>query len=258
MVSPIQAEESPAPDEKPTGSDAEVIPGSEKAKEFRKRGWRFGTYLDLGYTIDFNDPENGLWRSKGTTFRVDDPRVNMALGYLRKGTTPQSRWGIEFGLQTGVDTDKLVPEPPPKANEPITNADLYRHFARANVSYLFPVGNEFRVTGGLINSFIAYESYYAMANPNYIRGYITDNVPYFFFGVEGLYPLKDNLNLALYAVSGWTHLANPNDHPSFGLQVLWKASPQTTFTQNLYYVRSPSAVESVSSDHVYAKSVLRA
>ncbi len=235
MALPIQAEESPAPDGKPVGSDAEVIPGSEKARELGTRGWRFGTYLDLGYTVNFNHPENGLWRRKSTTFRVDDPRVNMALGYLQKDATPQSRWGMEFGLQTGVDTDKLVPAPPPKANEPISNADQYRHLARANVSYLFPAGNGLRMTGGLINSFIAYESYYAMANSNYTRAYITDNVPYFFFGAEAFYPLNDTLNLSLYAVNGWNYLANPNDNPSFGLQMLWKATPQTTFTQNLYY-----------------------
>jgi hypothetical protein len=91
------------------------------------------------------------------------------------------------------------------------------------------------MTGGLINSYIAYESYYAMANPNYTRAYITDNVPYFFIGAEAFYSLNDSLNLALNAVNGWNHLANPNDHPSFGLQVAWKATPQTTFTQNLYY-----------------------
>jgi hypothetical protein len=53
MALPIKAEESPVPDGKPVGSDAEIIPGSEKACELRARGWRFGTYLDLGYTINW-------------------------------------------------------------------------------------------------------------------------------------------------------------------------------------------------------------
>jgi hypothetical protein len=232
---PIQAKENPTPEEETLESDAEVIPGSEKARELRARGWQFGTYLDVGYAISFNDPENGLWRSKGTTFRVDDPRVNMATGYLHKDAVPESRWGMEFGLQTGVDTDNLVPAPPPQANKPISNADEIRHLGRTNLSYLFPAGNGLRVTGGLINSFIAYESYYAMANPNYTRAYITDNVPYFFFGAEGFYPLKGTLDLSLYVVNGWNYLANPNDIPSFGLQMQWEATPQTTFTQNLYY-----------------------
>ena len=232
---PIPAEETIRPVQEVGERIAEDIPGSKKVRELQARGWQYGSYLDVGYTINFNDPENGLWRSKATTYKVDDPQVNMAVAYLAKDPMPQSRWGMQFGLQTGVDTKELVPEPSPPSNAPISNAETYRHFARANVSYLFPVGNEFRLTGGLINSYIAYESYYAMPNPNYTRGYITDNVPYFLFGLEGLYPLRDTLNLSLYAVSGWNYLANPNDHPSFGLQVNWKASPRITFTQNLYY-----------------------
>ena len=202
MASPVQAERKPSPVHKVEEWLAEDIPGSKKERDLRARGWQYGSYLDVGYTVDFNDPETGLWRSKGTTFKVDDPQVNMAMAYLAKDPMPQSRWGMQFGLQTGVDTKKLVPEPTPPSNAPISNADTYRHFARANVSYLFPVGNEFRLTGGLINSYIAYESYYAMPNPNYTRGYITDHVPYFLFGVEGLYPLRDTLNLSLYAVNG--------------------------------------------------------
>ncbi len=235
MATPVRTEEKPSPLHKLGERLGEDMPGSRKLRELRARGWQYGGYLDGGYTVDFNDPENGLWRSKGTTYKVDDPQVNMASVYLAKDPMPKSRWGIQFGLQTGVDTKKLVPEPPPPSNAPISNADKYRHFARANVSYLFPVGNGFRLTGGLINSYIAYESYYAMPNPNYTRGYITDNVPYFLFGFEGLYPLRDTLNLAFYAVNGWNYLANPNDYPSLGFQMNWEASPGITFTQNLYY-----------------------
>lgn len=235
MTTPVQAESKPPPVHKVGEWLTEDIPGSKKIRDLRARGWQYGSYLDVGYTVDFNDPENGLWRSKGTTFNVDEPQVNMAMAYLAKDATSQSRWGIQFGLQTGVDTKKLVPETPPESNAPVSNADTYRHFARANASYLFPVGNGFRLTGGLINSYIAYESYYAMPNANYTRGYITDNVPYFLFGVEGLYPLRDTLNLSLYAVNGWNYLANPNDYPSFGLQMKWETCPSITFTQNLYY-----------------------
>jgi hypothetical protein len=234
VTSPLRAEEEASPLRNVQERLAQNFPGSRKLRELRARGWQYGSYLDVGYTLDFNDPQNGLWRSKTTTYKVDDPQVNMAMAYLAKDPTPQSRWGMQFGLQTGVDTKKLVPEPPPPSNAPISNAETYRHFARANASYLFPVGNGFRLTGGLINSYIAYESYYAMPNPNYTRGYITDNVPYFLFGLEGLYPLRDTLNLSLYAVNGWNYLANPNDWPSFGFQINWEATREITFTQNLY------------------------
>lgn len=201
----------------------------------RSKRWDYALYLDLGHNWNPNYPGNNLWRSKGTTFKVNEPQVNLAMAYVSKGATPQSRWGIEFGLQAGVDTENLVTEPPPPSNAPISHADSLRHLYRANASYLFPAGNGLEVTAGLINSYIGYESFLAMQNINYTRGYILDAVPYFLLGVQGAYPVSDNLDLSAYVVSGWNYLANPNDMPSYGFQAAWRLSPQTTFTQNLYY-----------------------
>ena len=138
---------------------------SQTLQELRKNGWHFRSYLDLGYVYNFNQPANGVWRSKGTTFEVNNPRVNMFMGYVQKDATPESRWGLEFGMQGGIDTDKQVTESPPPANKPIEHAETLRHFYRANASYLFPIGNGLKVTGGLINSYIGHESFYAIDNP---------------------------------------------------------------------------------------------
>ncbi len=215
--------------------DLWYIQGVADDKEAVTRGWSYGTYLDLGYTFNFNDPGNGLWRSKSTTFKGNDPQVNMAMGYIRKSATPQSRWGMEFGLQAGVDTENLVPVTPPDFNEPISHADFLSHLYRANGTYLFPAGKGLEVTAGLLNSYIGYESYLAIQNPNYTRGYLLDFVPYFLFGVQGTYPLSDTFDLSLFALGGWNYLAHPNDAPSYGLQAVWQLSPRITFTQNLYY-----------------------
>jgi len=211
------------------------VPVSQTIQELGNGGWHFGSYVDLGYVYNFNQPENGLWRSKGTTFEVNNPRVNMFMGYVRKDTTPQSRWGLEFGVQGGIDTDKLVPEPPPPAKKPIGSAETLRHFYRANASYLFPIGNGLEVTAGLINGYIGHESYHAIQNSNYTRGYLADNVPYFMFGVQASYPVNDNLTLSLFSINGYNYLANPNDQFSYGLQMVWEASPKLTYTQNFYY-----------------------
>jgi hypothetical protein len=187
------------------------VPVSQTIQELGNRGWHFGSYVDLGYVYNFNQPANGFWRSKGTTYEVNNPRVNMFMGYVQKDATPdESRWGLEFGAQGGIDTDNLVTESPPKANKPIEHADTLRYFYRANASYLFPVGNGLEVTGGLINSYIGYESYHAIDNPNYTRGYILDNVPYFLFGAQATYPVNKRLTVSLFSVT-------------------------LTFTQNLYY-----------------------
>lgn len=211
------------------------LPVGDIPKDPGVENWEYGLYFDLGYNFNFNYPGNDLWRSKVTTFRVNHPQVNMALGYVRKSATPQSRWGIEFGLQAGVDTQDLVPEPPPVSNEPISNADSLRHLYRANGSYLFPMGDGLELTAGLINSYIGYESYLAIQNLNYTRGYILDFVPYFLIGFQGAYPISDTLDVSLFVVNGWNYLAHPNDIPSFGFQAAWQLSPRIKFTQNLYY-----------------------
>lgn len=142
---------------------------------------------------------------------------------------------MKFGLQTGVDTEGLVPSPPPPASEPVSNADTLRHLYRANFSYLFAAGSELRVTGGLINSYIGYESYLAIENPNYTRGYILDTVPYFLVGVETAYSPSDVVDLGFYVITGFDYLANPNDEPSFGFSFLWQATPRLSLHENLYY-----------------------
>ena len=103
----------------------------------------------------------------------------MGLVYLRKDPAEHSRWGIEVALQAGYDTDDLVPEPQPGGPQPITGADTLRHLARANVSYLAPIGEGLTFTAGLFKGAKSYEEFYAKYNLNYTRAYLTDYNPNF-------------------------------------------------------------------------------
>lgn len=199
------------------------------------KDWHYGAYLDVGYNMNFNQPENDRWRSKTTTFKVNQFRMNMIMGYIRKHATPQSRWGVEFRVQGGTDTEGLITEPPPEANEPISSADTLRHFSSANASYLFPLGNGLKLTAGLMDSFIGYESFHAKDNPNYTRGYLSDQAPYFQFGVAARYPVDETLALGLFMLNGYNYLTDTNNQFSYGFQSKWKAFPDLTFIQNLYY-----------------------
>jgi len=197
--------------------------------------WRYNVYLDLGYGYSFNNPENNLWRSKSTTNIFGTPKINLALAYIGKDAIKDSPWGMELGIQAGVDTDGLIPSPPPEANEPKTNADFIRYLYRANATYRVPIGNGLRITAGLINSFIAFESYLSLDNPNYTKGYLSDNVPYFLLGAQVAYPLNNRTDISLFIVDGWNYLSKSNHKPSYGFQVAWKGSSNLTLTQNLYY-----------------------
>ena len=59
------------------------------------------------------------------------------------------------------------------------------------MSYLFGERGNLKITGGLINSYIGYESFLAIDNPNYSRAYLSDTVPYFLFGAEALWSISE-------------------------------------------------------------------
>jgi hypothetical protein len=192
--------------------------------------WGFQFYLDGGYAASSTEPANGSWRSKSTTNKPDTPELNLAMAGVGKRARPESRWGFAFGLQTGVDTEGLVPS----ADE-VSSADTLRHLYRANGSYRFGSGRERTLTFGLINSYIGYESFLALENPNYTRGYLLDVVPYFLVGTEFRLAVHDDLQINFYMVTGWDYLARPNNVPSSGAQVTWRVTPRLALRQNLYY-----------------------
>ena len=53
--------------------------------------WHVSAYLDLAYIVDFNFPENHLWRSRTTSNRFNEFAPNMAFLNVRKDTTADSR-----------------------------------------------------------------------------------------------------------------------------------------------------------------------
>lgn len=222
----------PAPDRPETGPSQTDTPL-----------WHYGAYLDVNYNVDFNHPKNHLFRSRTTTQRLDEFSPNMGLVYVRKDATEDSRWGMEFGAQGGNDTQNFAY----LQGEPrVAGADTLRHFSRANVSYLAPVGGkDLTVTAGLFNSLIGYESLYAKDNLNYSRSWMADNTPYMMFGVNARYPVSDQVTATIYVINGYYHLAHANDLPSYGGQVSWKPTSRLTFTETLYYgpAQSNTAIE---------------
>jgi len=208
---------------------------ADAAKPAGTSPWHYQLYSDGGYAASDNDPQNNDWRNKSTTNVLGKPELFLAMGNVGKNATFDSRWGFEFGLQTGTDSEGLVTSPPPPASEPLSNADTLRHLYRANVSYLFSAGRGLRLTGGLINSYVGYESYLAIDNPNYTRAYILDTVPYFLVGLEAAWDVSEKVDLAFYLVTGYNYLTDPNDALSPGMQLAWQVSPRAKLTQNIYF-----------------------
>lgn len=205
------------------------------AETEQRPAWHYEGYVDVSYAVDSNFPENHRWRSKSTTPRANEFAPNMLLAYVQKDSSASSRWGMEFGIQGGYDTNALVPDPMPGRDRPVSGADTLRHFSRANVSYLAPLGNGLVLTAGLFNSYIGYQSIFAKQNLNYTRTYMADNAPYYMFGMAAEYAVTARLQTNFYIINGYSYLSNSNNQFSYGTRVSYRADNGVTFTQNLYY-----------------------
>lgn len=193
--------------------------------------WHYGGFLDLSYPINFNFPENHLWRSRTTVRRHNELALNMAVAYVLKDLSAESRWGMELGVQGGYDSDNFAFL---QGEKEVAGADTLRHVHRANVSYLAPVGKGLTITAGLFNSLLGYESLYARDNFNYTRSWIADNTPYMMFGAKASYPVSEELTATLFAINSYYHLAHPNDQPSYGVQGTWKPTSRFTLMETFY------------------------
>ena len=192
--------------------------------------WQYGGFVDAAYLLDFNHPANDLFRSRGTTYKLDEPILNMAAVYLQKSVSDTSRWGMQLTAQAGQDTQifgfsATAPRFP--------GYEGLRHLGPTNVSYLAPVGKGLTIQGGIFSSLIGYDSLYAKDNFNYTRPWGADFTPYLMLGINASYPFTDKLTFTGYAVNGYWHLANANSVPSWGGQAMYKATPHTTLKQTV-------------------------
>jgi len=194
--------------------------------------WQYGGFLDAAYLLDFNHPSNHLFRSRGTTYKVDEPILNMADAYLRKTATESSRWGMELTVQGGQDStifgfSATAPNLP--------KSSWLRHLGPTDASYLAPAGNGLTVQAGIFSSFIGYDSLYAKDNFNYTRPWGADLTPYLMMGVNASYPFTKKLTAAAFVVNGYWHLSDANKVPSSGGQVAYKVTEHTTLKETVLF-----------------------
>jgi hypothetical protein len=181
---------------------------------------------------DFNDPSNHLFRSRGTTFHVNEVDLNMAALYLKKATSESSRWGTELTLQAGKDSEVFGFS----ATAPnLAGSNWLRHLGPTDVSYQASVGKGLSVQGGIFSSLIGYDSLYAKDNFTYTRPWGADFTPYLMMGVNAQYPLTEKLVGTLFLINGYWHLAHANNVPSSGGQLVYKPTDHLTLKQTVLY-----------------------
>lgn len=191
--------------------------------------WQYGAAIDVSYANAFQSDRALNWRSKATTQRLNAFAPNMGMLYLRKPADEGSRWGVEIGTQAGYDTDGQVP-----SQQRLPGYSVLRYVSRANLSYLAPIGNGLTLSGGLMNSFIGFESSYAKDNFNYTRAWIADYSPYYLIGIGAQYPFNQHFSGGFYLLSDYDYLAYRNSQPKYGSQVVWTIDGRWKLTQNLF------------------------
>jgi hypothetical protein len=194
------------------------------------RGWQYGAFVDAAYLLDFNHPANDFFRSRGTTYKVDEPLINATAAYLQKNASESSRWGMQLTIQAGQDT-RIFGFSATAPNLPGYRG--LRHLGPTNFSYLAPLGKGLTVQGGIFSSLIGYDSLYAKDNFSYTRPWGADFTPYLMLGINASYAVSDKLTLTGYVVNGYWHLANANSVPSWGGQVAYNATSHTTLKQTV-------------------------
>jgi hypothetical protein len=192
------------------------------------RQWQYGGFIDLAYPLNFNHPENRLFRSRGTAFRTDAVWLNMAGFYVRKRPSEESRWGVEATVHAGKDAEFFGFS----ATAPnIAGYKFLRQLGPTNVSYLAPVGKGLTLQAGIFSSFVGYDSLYAKDNLNYTRPWGADFTPYLMWGGNVSYPFTEKLTVTFFLVNGYWHLARANSAPSAGGQIAYKVNPRWTVKQ---------------------------
>jgi hypothetical protein len=195
-----------------------------------KPKWHYGGFVDIGYLLDFSDPANQVFRSRGTTWHVDKVHVNMAGVYLRKKADDKSRWGLELIAQAGKDAEVFGFS----ATAPnIGGFKVLRHLGPTNVSYLAPVGKGLTLQAGIFSSLIGYDSLYAKDNFEYTRPWGADFTPYLMMGANAGYPLSKKLTATVFVVNGYWHLAHANNVPSSGSQLSYAANSRVNVKQTV-------------------------
>jgi hypothetical protein len=194
--------------------------------------WHYGGFVDVGYLLDFNHPANHLFRSRSTTFRVDEVDLDMAGLYVRKEASEKSRWGAELTLQAGKDSEGFAFSP---TAPHLAGSTWLRHLGPTNVSYLVPFGKGVAIQGGIFSSLVGYDSLYAKDNFNYTRPWMADVTPYLMMGVNALYPFTRKLSGTLFVINGYSHLAHANNVPSSGGQLAYKPRNNLTLKETVLY-----------------------
>ena len=196
--------------------------------------WQVEAFVDTAYPLNFNFPENHVYRATATTPRTNEFTLPAAGLRVSKELSTQSPWWFEFGLHAGSAVSALS-----SSESTIPDADLrfagptaFRHLARANGGFRLRSGTA--IGAGLFSSPIGIGGFWSKDNWNYTPSWESNAAAFYLSGMRVSQELPEGFSLDLWVVNGWQTMADANAAPSYLVALNWAPSSRWFLSQQVY------------------------
>ena len=229
----------------PTGPAPESDPATESAASSTDQAkpassgvdgpWRIGAFVDTAYPLNFNFPDNHLYRGTATTPRTNEFTLPAAGIWIDKAASEDSPWWFELGLHAGsavnaLSTSELVV---PNAEAEWAGPAAFRHLARANGGVSLRSGTSFGA--GLFSSPIGIGGFWSKDNWNYTPSWESNAAAFYLSGARISQALPAGFSIDGWIVNGWQTMADANDAPSGLLALNWSGDERWFLSQQVYF-----------------------
>ncbi|MBN2328577.1 MAG: porin [Candidatus Omnitrophica bacterium] len=178
-------------------------------------GIELGGYLDVSYTYDFNNPDDGSDAIGGRAFATDDDEIQLNAFQLYIDRLPEDvgEAGFRFDILAGEDASAIGD---------LWGTDDDISIYQAFISYIAPMGNGLTIDLGRFATWHGYEAIESPANDQFSRSLLfTYLQPYTHTGIRLTYPINDQWEVSGGMTQGWDVVDDNNDAWTFHGAVRW-------------------------------------
>ncbi|MGC9327097.1 MAG: porin [Candidatus Hinthialibacter sp.] len=178
-------------------------------------GIELGGYLDVSYTYNFNEPDDGDNAIGGRAFATDDDEIQLNAFQLYIDRLPEDveEAGFRFDILAGEDASAIGD---------LWGSDDDISIYQAFISYIAPVGNGLTIDLGRFATWHGYEAIESPANDQFSRSLLfTYMQPYTHTGIRLTYPINDQWEVSGGLTQGWDVVDDNNDAWSFHGAIRW-------------------------------------
>ncbi len=196
--------------------------------DIKVSGW-----VDFYYQYDFNKPAVGApVAGRGYDFTQNNFSLANAVVRVQKGATAKNPYGFTFDFGTGRNFEVNAGLDNSQAAAVTTNAvSPTKLFQQGFLTYAAADGTTWDF--GKFNTWIGYESVYAVDNMNYsISPLFNYSQPFWHVGMRMTKPVNESTTVGLYVVNGWNISDDDNGSKTLGLSYSKVQSEKLTTSLN--------------------------